>query len=125
MQADGQAKRRTILFLVYSLQSQTHCFQKTKGVGTLARNSDIDVSTGLTDLLTVAAGQALASVLLHARTQDIWGSFLNQPIEDPDLRSQLTQLLGIEGVPQCLLRIGFGTEVKPTPRRELDDLWIT
>lgn len=33
----------------------------TKGVGTLARNSDIDASTGLTDLLTVAAGQTLAN----------------------------------------------------------------
>ena len=72
----------------------------------------------------IAAGQALASVLLHARTQNIWASFLNQPIEDPDLRSHLTTLLGIQGFPQCLLRLGFGTEVKPTPRRGLDDLWI-
>lgn len=103
------------------------------GEGEAAHDEELAMgSPGLVALSTrgdspadwIAAGQALASVLLHARTQDIWGSFLNQPIEDSDLRSQLTQFLGIEGFPQCLLRLGFGTEVKPTPRRGLDDLWI-
>jgi hypothetical protein len=73
----------------------------------------------------IAAGQALASVLLHARAEDFWASFLNQPIESPDLRKQLADALGITGNPQTLLRLGRADAVKPTPRRDLDELWIT
>jgi hypothetical protein len=62
-------------------------------------------------------GRALDSVLLRARAGDVWASFLNQPIEVPELRSKLRNTLNVRGFPQLLIRMGYGTEVKPTPRR--------
>jgi len=72
----------------------------------------------------LAAGQALDNLLLRARVEDVWASFLNQPIEVPHLRSQLAEIIGREGFPQLLLRMGFGSEVKPTPRRPVQDVSI-
>ena len=65
----------------------------------------------------LAAGEALDEVLLHARAGEIWTSFLNQPIEIPELRRRLRDQLNLGGFPQLILRMGFGQEVKPTPRR--------
>ena len=65
----------------------------------------------------LSSGQALERVLLRARVDDVWSSFLNQPIEVPELRTQLRDLLGREGFPQILLRMGYGQDVKPTPMR--------
>jgi len=72
----------------------------------------------------VAGGQALARVLLRARVEDVWASFLNQPIEIPDLRVKLEALSGHAGFPQAILRLGFGENVKPTPRREVEEVLI-
>jgi hypothetical protein len=72
----------------------------------------------------VAGGQALARVLLRARVEDVWASFLNQPIEIPDLRAKLKVLSGQAGLPQAVLRLGFGANVKPTPRREVEEVLI-
>jgi hypothetical protein len=69
----------------------------------------------LSDWLT--AGQALARVLLHARGDGVWASFLNQPIEVPELRPRLRDLFGRKGYPQMLMRMGYGQDVRPTPRR--------
>lgn len=65
----------------------------------------------------VSAGQALERVLLRARAEGIWASFLNQPIEVPESRIKLGNLLGVKGFPQLILRLGYGPQVKPTPRR--------
>jgi hypothetical protein len=70
------------------------------------------------------AGQALSAVLLRARVEDVWASFLNQAVEVPDIRSGLHALTGRKGVPQVLLRLGFGTEVKPTPRRPVSEIML-
>jgi hypothetical protein len=70
----------------------------------------------------LAAGQALARVLLLARSQGVWASFLNQPIEVPQLRAQLKEALELEGSPQLLLRMGYGQEVSPTPRRPVREV---
>ena len=72
----------------------------------------------------LAAGQALANVLLRARVEDVWASFLNQPIEVAELRPQLASIIGRVGFPQLLLRLGFGPEVKPTPRRSAQEVII-
>ena len=72
----------------------------------------------------VAGGQALARVLLRARVEDVWASFLNQPIEVPELRTKLKTLAGHAGFPQAVLRLGFGENVKPTPRREVEEVLI-
>jgi nitroreductase len=70
------------------------------------------------------AGQALARLLLRARVEDVWTSFLNQPIELPDLRQRLGVSLGLTGFPQACLRLGFGEDIKPTPRRDVDEVLI-
>lgn len=72
----------------------------------------------------VAGGQALGRVLLRARVEDVWASFLDQPIELPDLRVKLRALAGHAGYPQAVLRLGFGRNVKPTPRRDLEEVLI-
>lgn len=64
----------------------------------------------------LVAGQALERVLLRSQAVGLSASFLNQPIEIPQLRSQLANLLHEKGFPQILLRLGFGSEVKPTAR---------
>ena len=65
----------------------------------------------------LSGGQALERVLLRARAEGVWASFLNQPIEVPELLSKLRDALGVKGFPQLLLRLGYGPKVKPTPRR--------
>ncbi|HEX8907020.1 MAG TPA: nitroreductase family protein, partial [Longimicrobiaceae bacterium] len=71
----------------------------------------------------VAAGQALARVLLHARAEGVYASFLNQPCEVPLLRLKLRSLLDTDGWPQLLLRLGYPhAEPRPTPRRPVDEV---
>jgi hypothetical protein len=65
----------------------------------------------------LATGQAMERVLLRARVDDVWASFLNQTIEVPDLRTRLRDLLGRKGYAQLMLRMGYGADVRPTPRR--------
>ena len=72
----------------------------------------------------LAAGQAVARVLLRAGAQGVWASFLNGPITVPELRTQLRARLGSDGFPQLLLRLGYGPEVPPTPRREVGEVLI-
>ena len=74
--------------------------------------SEVDAPSDWLDV-----GRALDNVLLRARAGDVWASFLNQPIEVPELRTKLRNELNVGGFPQILLRMGYGTEVKPTPRR--------
>lgn len=69
------------------------------------------------------AGMALSRMLLAAQTENVWSSFLNQPIEVPELRPKVQELVKEEkGFPQILLRLGYAKEVKPTPRRPVDEV---
>jgi len=103
------------------------------GEGEAARDQELAIgSPGLVVLCTsedsprdwVAAGQALAAVLLQARSQNIWASFLNQPIEIPGIRHQLRTLIDTAQSPQCILRLGYADAVKPTPRRDVEEVLI-
>lgn len=104
-----------------------------RGNGQAAKDRDIALhSPALAVLWTTRdeplhwlyAGQALQSVLLHARTNEVSASFLNQPVEVPALRQRLIDLLGVAGFPQTILRLGCGPEAPPTPRRRVHDLII-
>jgi len=108
---------------------------RTFDLGNGQAANDLQLATGSpvltvlgTDVDTVydwlMAGQALARVLLSARAQEIWASFLNQPIEVPELRPMLHKIIERAGFPQLLLRMGYGPEVPPTPRRSVSEVLL-
>lgn len=68
----------------------------------------------------VAAGQALSAVLLHACSEGVSASFLNQVVQVRALRSALADCLRLNGFPQIVMRLGYGEPVSPTPRRPVE-----
>jgi hypothetical protein len=68
------------------------------------------------------AGQALERVLLRATQEEVAASFLNQPVEVPELRHRVSELAGRRGHAQLVLRMGYGPQVQPTPRRPVRDV---
>lgn len=70
----------------------------------------------------LAAGQALSRVLLTLTARDMTSAYLNEPVEVEELRARLRETLNIGGVPQLLLRIGYGPELTPAARRPLSDV---
>lgn len=71
----------------------------------------------------MAAGQALQLVLLVAAAHGVSASFLNQPLQVPTLRAQLHTNLGLTGFTQVILRMGYATGSRPTPRRALSEVF--
>ena len=69
-------------------------------------------------------GQALHHVLLAATRAGFAASYVNQPLEMPDLRLRVREALHLPDHPQLILRIGrpAGELPPPTPRRPLADL---
>lgn len=103
------------------------------GQGRAARDSQLVEHSALLAAITtrdddipnwLAAGRTLQSVLLRARADGVWASFLNQPIEVDELRPRLATALGDGGVPQLLLRLGYGPAAAPTHRRDVDDCFV-
>jgi nitroreductase len=101
------------------------------GRGQAAKDRQLAVGSPLlavlateTDMPTawLQAGQALERVLLQASAAGLAAAYLNQPIEVTDVRQRLGDLVDIEGFPQLLLRMGYGPEVEPTPRRGVDEV---
>jgi hypothetical protein len=72
----------------------------------------------------LAAGLGLQRLLLVATDADYVTSYLNQPIEVPDLRTELARELSIDGYPQILLRVGRSRPVLHSPRRPISDVLI-
>jgi hypothetical protein len=92
---------------------------------TLARGSPLLVvlSTSIDNSESwLTAGQALARVLLVVAASGFNASFLNQPVEDAELRTQLANIVGTARYPQLVLRIGRGPVVPHSPRRPLTDV---
>ena len=71
------------------------------------------------------AGQALERMVLRARAEGVWASFMNQPIEVPKLRPKLLDVMGRKGFPQLLVRMGYGPDVKGTPRRPVSEVLLS
>lgn len=86
------------------------------------------IGTNSDDTLSwLNAGLALSNILLYLRSENIWCSYLNQPIEVPELRESLGSLIPRRSGtnPQLLLRIGYSNrEVLPTPRRSIEQVLI-
>jgi hypothetical protein len=72
----------------------------------------------------LSAGLGLQRMLLVTTEEGYSTSYLNQPIEVPDLRSRLASELSITGFPQLLLRIGRGLSVAHSPRRPIADVLL-
>ncbi|MEV0902823.1 nitroreductase [Actinoplanes sp. NPDC049802] len=71
------------------------------------------------------AGQALQHILLTVTDAGLASSMISQPIEVPAARDQLRRSLGRTGFPQIALRIGYGYQGHPSPRREVTDVLIS
>ncbi|MFZ6184325.1 hypothetical protein [Nannocystis pusilla] len=71
------------------------------------------------------AGQALMRVLLRARVDHAWGSFLHLPLTEAAGRKQLASLVGATGHAQALARLGGAADSPPTPRRPLSEVLLT
>lgn len=67
----------------------------------------------------LTAGQALERLLLTAQAESLQASYLNQPIQVPDLRPTLATLCPRQGHPQLLLRLGPAPPTTPTPRHPI------
>jgi hypothetical protein len=70
----------------------------------------------------VRAGQALERLLLVATNEGLVASFMNQPLEQDELRQHLRSPLTGHGHTQMLIRIGYGAPVPPTPRRSIAEV---
>lgn len=70
----------------------------------------------------LAAGQSLAHILLLGRSEGLQASFLNQPVEIPELRATLRKLLGGDRMPQMVIRMGYGHGDQHVPRRSVHDV---
>ena len=118
----------------------TRTLMRTFDIGGRRARSDREIAEG-SPLLAVlgtggdsprtwiAAGQALAHVLLLAQRAGLASGFLNQPIEVPELRPQLAALTKHEGLPQLLVRFGYpkaglGAPPRHTARRPLIDVLL-
>jgi hypothetical protein len=105
-----------------------------RGGGQAAKDREIAAHSPVLAVLTtdndspsawIQAGQALQAVLLRSRTDDVWASFLNQPIEIDTTRQQLADGLKLDGHPQLLFRLGYASDVLPAPRRSLREVILT
>lgn len=71
-------------------------------------------------------GEVLQRVLLTIIREGLQYSFFNMPIELPNARLQLRQLLHLSTWPQLLLRIGYSVEQPAaTPRRPVEDCMLS
>ncbi|AXX29278.1 Dinucleotide-utilizing enzymes involved in molybdopterin and thiamine biosynthesis family 2 [Actinosynnema pretiosum subsp. pretiosum] len=76
-------------------------------------------------LAEVQAGQALQRVLLTATTLGLAVSFMSQAVEVRAVREELRRALGGTVVPQTVLRVGFGSPVPASPRREVLEMLVS
>jgi nitroreductase len=102
-----------------------------RGDGQAAHDSDLAEGAPLLAVLATAhdtprdwmiAGLALSRLLLRATVHGLAASFLDQPIEVPRLRREVSALLHVDGTPQLVLRFGYGPTVQPVSRRPVEDV---
>ena len=70
----------------------------------------------------VVAGMAMARLLLQATVDGLAASPMTQVVEVDRLRLRLRQELGLVGMPQVVLRLGFGRGAMTTRRRPVDQV---
>ena len=95
----------------------------------LANNAVIGIlsSEGDEKLSWVKTGIAFEKIMLTATKLGLSIAFLNQPVEVPELRRELQNLLKMAELPQLLFRIGYAkakAKTKHTPRRRLEEVVV-
>ncbi|MGW1892521.1 Acg family FMN-binding oxidoreductase [Streptomyces sp. NPDC002004] len=68
------------------------------------------------------AGQALERVLLQATLDGLVASLTSQPLEWPELRWTVRDPGSAMGHVQMVIRLGYGPEGHPTPRRPVEEV---
>ncbi|MGW0769475.1 Acg family FMN-binding oxidoreductase [Streptomyces sp. NPDC002676] len=68
------------------------------------------------------AGQALERVLLRATTDGLVASVTSQPLERAELRWAVRDPVSAMGHVQMVIRLGYGPEGRPSPRRPVTDV---
>jgi hypothetical protein len=72
----------------------------------------------------LAAGKALQRVLLTASAAGLAVSLMNQPLEIPLMRAEVRRVVGAAGWPQVLLRVGYASRTRATPRRPASEVIV-
>jgi nitroreductase len=70
----------------------------------------------------IRAGMAMGRVLLQATADDLAASPMTQVVEVERLRARLRQELDLVGMPQVVLRLGYGQGQMTTRRRPVQDV---
>ena len=73
----------------------------------------------------VAAGRACQRVMLQATLDGLKCAFVNQTVELPALRAELRSLLGLDGRPSLVLRVGRGPALPKSLRRPVAEVMST
>ena len=69
-------------------------------------------------------GRALSRVLLTLTANGVTASYLNPPVELDQLRARLRDVVNCTGIPQLLMRFGYGPAAGPTVRRSVDRVLV-
>lgn len=103
------------------------------GGGQAAKDKDLALASPVLGILGtqedtpeawLKTGQALSELLLKARAENVFASFLNQPIEVAELRQMVAKIARHDASPQLILRLGFGCDIPATPRRDAHEVLI-
>lgn len=100
--------------------------EQGSGQAPVAEHPDVAVLTTVGDSpqAWLRAGQALELLLLHAAVAGVQGQPLGQVTDAEGPRRRLAAALGLVGVPQLVLRLGYARGHVATARRGLDDVLI-
>lgn len=79
----------------------------------------------------LVAGQALTRVLLRARVDQVYATFLSAPLARAAARAEVAEQSAVlddmshsPGYAQLALRLGLGSDLPPTPRRPLSSVLL-
>ena len=72
----------------------------------------------------IQTGRALSRVLLSLTANGATSSYLNPPVELAELRPRLQTMVRARGVPQLLMRFGYGPSPSPTVRRAVEQVIV-
>ncbi|MCM3535115.1 Acg family FMN-binding oxidoreductase [Cellulosimicrobium funkei] len=107
-------------------QAAVRHFSRSTGRGSFEHRSTLAVLTTPRDDAAdwIAAGQATERLLLVATTFFVRASFATTVLENPTTRHALARALELDGSPQMLLRLGYGTLLRHTPRRPIEQILL-